>query len=60
VTYRAAGEVQFVGGAPDAAVAGETVEGAQRLCGGNSQEVNRICTNRENISLFGEPLHCFL
>jgi hypothetical protein len=52
--------MQFVGGAPDAAVAGETVEGAQRLRRGNSQEVNRICMSRENISLFGEALHCFL
>src|SRR5947208_5809058 len=60
VAYRAAGEVQFVSGTPDAAVAGETVESAQCLCGWNSQEVNRICTNRENISLFDEPLHCFL
>jgi len=60
VAHRAAGEVQFVGGTPDAAMPGETVEGAQRLRGWNSQEVNRICMNRENISLFGEPLHCFL
>ena len=33
---RAAGQMQFVGGAPDAAVAGEAVEGAQRLSRGNS------------------------
>jgi hypothetical protein len=33
----AAGQMQFVGGAPNAAVSGKTVEGAKRLSGRNSQ-----------------------
>ena len=44
---RAAGEMQFVGGAPHAAMPRETVQCAKRLCRWNSQlvllEVNGIC-----------------
>jgi hypothetical protein len=32
--------VQFVGGAPDAAVTGKAIKGAQRLCGRYSQEAS--------------------
>ena len=59
----AARQVQFVGGPPDAAMAGETVERAQRLgrwySQGTSSEVNEICGKDENISLFEPAIHCF-
>ena len=59
----AAGEMQFVGGAPDAAVSREAVQRTKRLCRWNPQEklleVNEICARTKNISLFELPVHCF-
>lgn len=37
MAHGAAGQVQLVGGAPDAAMAGEAVERTQRLCGWYTQ-----------------------